>query len=97
MRTKELKIDNKITQAVLLAGGAGFKIYSASDYDGWVLMIGRKLRQIPEKAPEFKIVSRYINLKYQPASEQESVKTAFNSLLENIKENETFFNSEINP
>lgn len=84
MRTKDLKIDGKIRQAVLLAGGSGFKIYSASDFNGWVVAKGRKIFPVSEQSPEFRTVSQYVNLRYQPLSEQERIKTNFNNLVASL-------------
>lgn len=81
MRTTELKIEGEKKEAILVAGGAGFKIYSASDLDGWVLVIGRKVLVVRESSPDFKTVSRYVNLKYQPTSELDVIKNDFNSLI----------------
>lgn len=82
MRTTELKIGNQKKESVLVAGGKGFKVYTTSGYDGWVLSIGRKIHLIEEQSSDFKTVAKYINLRYQPISEQEVIKEHFNDLVE---------------
>lgn len=82
MRTTELKIGNEKKESVLVAGGKGFKVYTASGYDGWILVIGRKVHLIEENAPDFKTVAKYVNLRYQPISEQKLITENFNDLVE---------------
>lgn len=82
MRTSELKIGNEKKESILVAGGKGFKIYTTSGYDGWILAVGRKIHLIDENSHEFKTVARYVNLRYQPISEQTLVKELFNELIE---------------
>lgn len=85
MRTTELKIGTEKKEAVLVAGGPGFKVYSASGFDGWVLVLGRKVVPVEEQSAEFKTVSKYVNLKYQPMAEQDSIKKSFDVLLDQFK------------
>lgn len=82
MRTTELKIGNEKKESVLVAGGKGFKVYTTSGYDGWVLVIGRKVHLIEENGPDFKTVAKYVNLRYQPISEQKLIAENFNDLVE---------------
>ena len=84
MRTKELKINNETKEAILIAGGSGFKIYSVSGLDGWALELGRKISFIEDKTPEFQTVANYVNLKYQPANSQDTIKLRFTELIESI-------------
>jgi len=79
MRTKELKINGDPVEAVLMAGGPGFKIYHASD--SLVVVKGRKQIVFKEDDPDFKTVIRYVNLRYQPAGEHEKVKADFDALI----------------
>ncbi len=81
MRTKELKFDGKKVEAVLVAGGPGFKIYSATGVDGWLLKVGRQTILVADKTPESSIVGKYINLRYQPISEQKAVKEEFDKFV----------------
>lgn len=79
MRTKDLKINGKLVQAVLMAGGPGFKIYSA---DNSVIVVqGRKQIIFKEGDPDFKTVMGYVNLRYQPAGDHEKIKAAFDALI----------------
>ena len=75
---------NETKEAILIAGGSGFKIYSVSGLDGWALALGRKISFIEDKTPEFQTVANYVNLKYQPANSQDSIKQQFTSLIESI-------------
>ena len=84
MRTKELKINNEKKEAVLVAGGSGFKIYAVSGLEGWAVALGRKISFIEDKTPEAKTVSNYVNLKYQPIIEQDSIKHEFTQLIESL-------------
>ena len=81
MRTTELKINNEKKEAVLIAGGQGFKIYTTSDTDGWILSLKRKIFIIEEHHPEFMLIACYVNLKYQPLNEQEKIKTEFSAFI----------------
>jgi hypothetical protein len=76
MRTKNLKIEGKEVEAILIAGGPGFKIYSVSGISGWVIAKGN--RNIVSSDP---IVSKYVNLRYQPIQDQDSVKAEFTKLV----------------
>lgn len=85
MRTTKLKIGLEKKEAVLVAGGPGFKIYSVSGFKGWVLVLGRKVVPVDEQSTEFKTVSQYVNLKYQPLAEQDIIKKSFDMLLNQFK------------
>lgn len=87
MRTKELKINNETREAILIAGGSSFKIYSISGLDGWAIALGRKISFIEDKTPEFQTVANYVNLKYQPTNSQDAIKQEFAELIESIKSN----------
>lgn len=84
MRTKDIKIGNETKEAVLVAGGSGFKIYAVSGLDGWALALGRKISFIEDKTPEAQTVADYVNLRYQPANSQENIKQQFSKLIEDI-------------
>jgi|SRR6185312_5090773 len=79
MRTKTLKINGKPVEAVLLAGGNGFKIYSVAD--SLVVVKGREQLVFKDGEPDFKTVIQYVNLRYQPAGEHEKIKAAFDALI----------------
>lgn len=83
MRTKEIKIDGKTVEAVLMAGGYGAKIYSVAD--GIVLSIGRKNHVLKENTPEYKKVIDYVNIKYQDVSKHEQIKKDFQDLVGGLK------------
>lgn len=84
MRTTELKINNEKKEAILVAGGSGFKVYTVSGLDGWALALGRKISFIEDKTPEASTVSKYVNLKYQPLNAQEAIKQEFTQLIESL-------------
>lgn len=84
MRTTELKIGTEKKEAVLVAGGPGFKVYSISGMDGWALALGRQISFIEDKTLEAKTVANYVNLKYQPINSQESIKEKFTQLIKSI-------------
>ena len=77
MRTTQLKIGKEKNEAILVAGGSGFKIYSATGISGWVVVIRRQIFIIDEKDENYKTVSRYVNLNYQPANQQHTIKDEF--------------------
>lgn len=56
MRTTEIKINGEKKEAILTAGGTGFKIYSVSDLDGWALVFGRKTAFIADNTPAANVV-----------------------------------------
>ena len=97
MRTKDLKINNETKEAVLIAGGSGFKIYSVSGLDGWALALGRKISFIEDKTPEFQTVANYVNLKYQPANSQAVIKQQFSELMQSIGNTSQITDAEPNP
>jgi len=84
MRTKELKVNGTKVEAILMAGGPGFKIYSANSH--LVLVLGRKVNIIDEDSIDFKTVMHYITLKYQSESDREDIKSAFKTLLTKLGE-----------
>jgi len=85
MRSKELKIAGEKKEAVLVAGGSGFKVYAVSGLNGWALALGRKISFIEDKTPAAQIVANYVNLKYQPINVQESIKDEFNQLIDGLQ------------
>lgn len=86
MRSTQLTINNEKKEAVLVAGGDGFKVYTVAGIDGWALARGRKINFIEDKTPEAKTVAQYVSLRYQPAETQESIKQNFNQLLESLNQ-----------
>jgi len=82
MRTKQLKINKTNVEAVLVAGGNNFKIYTAQGIAGWVLVVGRKAIVVDETQPEYKTISQYTTLKYQPASQRDAIASAFKALID---------------
>lgn len=97
MRTKQMKINGESKEAVLVAGGPGFKIYTASGVDGWILVMGRKTLVVPESDPEFETVAKYVNLNYQSAADKPAVKEAFNLLIKNKTEGSLTMNQKRYP
>ncbi|MBV2168572.1 MAG: hypothetical protein KUL82_07685 [Bdellovibrio sp.] len=85
MRSKELKIAGEKKEAVLVAGGSGFKVYSVSGLNGWALALGRNISFIEEKTPAAQVVANYVNLKYQPINSQEAIKAEFNQLIDGLQ------------
>ncbi len=81
MKTKDLKINGKLVTSVLVAGGPGFKIYSTPKVEGWVVAAGRKLIVVEKETPDFKTLSRYLTLPYQPKAEQRAIKDQFQDFL----------------
>ena len=90
-RTKNLKIDGKEIEAILMAGGSGFKIYS---HDGKaILSLGRKHHVFSDSDPQMKTIMAYVNLRYQPASSQEMIKNNFMELISSLKATDESFES----
>ena len=88
MRSKELKIAGEKKEAVLVAGGSGFKVYTVSGLNGWALALGRKISFIEDKTPEAQTIANYVNLKYQPLNSQEAIKHEFNQLIDGLNHKE---------
>lgn len=82
MRTKQLKIGKEKKEAVLVAGGAGFKIYTAVGVDGWLIAKGRKVFVVEEDSQGYKTVGQYVNLRNQPVSIQEKIKEEFDDFVQ---------------
>lgn len=90
MRTTEIKIEGQKKQAVLTAGGPGFKIYTVLDLDGWVIVLGRKISIIEDNTPAAQAVADYVNIRYHSLNLHESIQNKFNELICVLKEkNET--------
>jgi hypothetical protein len=82
MRTKTLKINGKDVEAVLMAGGPGFKIYGTGD--GLAVDKGGRVTAVPESHPSYKAVIRYVNLGYATADKKEEIKKEFQNVLERL-------------
>lgn len=88
MRTTNLKIGTETKDAILIAGGQNFKVYYVSSFDGWILKINRKVHTFKTGSLDFKSISRYVNIKYNPTSEHGEIKNTFKEVVSrlNIKE-----------
>lgn len=86
MRTKHLRIGTEKKDAILVAGGNGFKIYTVSGQNGWALAFGRKISFIEDKTPEGQTVANYVNLKYQPLNLHDAIKLEFNQLIDGLNQ-----------
>lgn len=85
MRTSEIRIEGQKKEAVLVAGGPGFKIYTVSDLDGWAVALGRKVSFIADNTASAQAVADYVNIRYHSLSLHESIKNKFNDLVEVLK------------
>lgn len=81
MRTSLIKIDGAKREAVLLAGGTGFKIHAITGLNALIVSSKKQLKIVHETSPDFKTVLDYVNLKYQPTEKQASVKQDFELFL----------------
>lgn len=86
MRTTEIKIEGLKKEAVLVAGGPGFKIYTVSDLDGWALSLGRKISFVADNTPAAQAIADYVNIRYHSLNLHESIKNKFNLLVDSLKE-----------
>ncbi|RYZ93330.1 MAG: hypothetical protein EOP06_01325 [Proteobacteria bacterium] len=86
MRFTEIKIDSVPMQALLVAGGPGFKIYTVQGATYWLLVVGRKKHIVEPGTANFRLVSKYINLKYQPIATHDEIKKDFLALIANQSE-----------
>lgn len=86
MRSTEIKIDGEKKEAILIAGGSGFKVYAVSGLDGWALALGRKISFIEDKTPEAQTVANYVNLRYQPINSQDDIKKEFSTLIDSLNQ-----------
>lgn len=86
MRTTEIKIEGTKREAVLTAGGPGFKIYTVLDLDGWVIALGRKISVIEDNTPAAQTVADYVNIRYHSLNLHESIQNKFNELMGTLKE-----------
>lgn len=84
MRTKELKINGTKVEAILMAGGPGFKIYSTLNY--LVLVLGRKINVIDESSVDYKTVISYVNLRFHDEMNKTLIVNEFKSLLSKLGE-----------
>lgn len=86
MRTSEIKIEGQKKEAVLVAGGPGFKVYTVSDLDGWAIALGRKVSFIADNTPAAQAVADYVNIRYHSLNLHESIKNKFNEIINTLKE-----------
>jgi hypothetical protein len=86
MRTSEIKIDGIKKEAILTAGGPGFKIYTVLDLDGWVLSLGRRTSFVADNTPAAQVIADYVNLHYHSFDLQESIRNKFNDFIGSLKE-----------
>ena len=84
MRTKDIKINGEIKNCVLSAGIGKAKLYSCGDD---YVLLSPKVHLLKKGSSEFNIASKYATLKYQPRSDQESIRDAFLSLVKSLSEN----------
>lgn len=82
MRTKTLKINGKEIEAVLMAGGKGFKIYSFPE--GLIVDKGRVKVVLEEKSPSYKTVIDYVNLRYHNLDKQKEITEKFQDYIHSI-------------
>jgi hypothetical protein len=83
MRFKQMKINGKTIDALLIAYGPDYKLYS--NEGRYILQTGREKTVIMEEDSEYKIVSQFVVLKYQDISEQENIKNRFLELVGRLK------------
>lgn len=78
MRTKQ--IDGQ--DCILVCGGPGFKVYSTGD--NWLIVKYKTKVPIPPNHDCYKLVSQYVNLRYQPRDRQADIKAQFDAFLQTI-------------
>lgn len=78
-REKDLKINGKVVTGVLMAGGFGAKVYHVSG--GVAVQKGSSTKYLPEGSDDFDIVLQFVNLKYQPLSQQQEIIEKFKKFL----------------
>lgn len=79
MRTKNIKVDGKEVEAVLMAGGPGYKIYSAGD--AVVVQANKKTMVFRDGDPKQKTVLMFVNLKYQSLDQRDAITSDFMNLI----------------
>lgn len=80
MRTKT--IDGQ--DCILVCGGPGFKIYSVPNSDSWLIFKGSIKLKLAPTHDIYKLVSQYVNLRYQPRDRQADIKAQFDAFLQTI-------------
>ncbi len=80
-----MKIDGKEVEAILMAGGQGFKIYGVNG-DSLVVVAGRNKLVVKEADPDFKIIMRYVNLRYQNIDQHDQIKKDFQQIVSKMSD-----------
>ena len=88
MRTKELKVENKKTEAVLMAGGDGFKIYSVAKPEGWAIVTGRKVNFFEDNSKYSETIVNYVNIQYHSIEMKDEITAKLNELVSQFKNNQ---------
>jgi hypothetical protein len=86
MRTTQLKISGEKREALLISGGPGFKIYAASGINGLILVVAKQIYIFKEGDADYRKVSRYVNLKYQPGDQQVTIMKEFELVIKSFTE-----------
>lgn len=84
MRLTSLKLNGTEVDGVLLCGGPGFKVYSVSGIEGYVIRFGRRAAEVLSDADSI-IAGRYVNLPYQPAVDKARIQTEFSQMLTRLR------------
>lgn len=87
MRTTEIKLNGEKREALLAAGGQGFKIYTVFGLEGWALVLGRKTAFVADKTPVAQAVADYVNLRYQSLDRHDEIKSRFQGVLAELVRN----------
>jgi allophanate hydrolase subunit 1 len=87
LRTKQIKVNNQSVEALLIAGGKGFTIYTAKGVNGWIVSIQRNILTFDENHPHFETVAKYVTIKYQPIKKHNSIQKNFDKLISKLTKN----------
>lgn len=87
MRTKQIKVNNQSIEALLVAGGKGFTIYTAKGINGWILSVQKNVLAFDEAHPHFETVAKYVTIKYQPIKKHNSIQKNFDKLISKLTKN----------
>ena len=85
MRTKTLILNKIPLQCILVAGGIGFKLYASSEVSGYIINKGKNNYIVNYNASKYQLISKYINLKYQPLDQKEYIISTFNEYIQSLQ------------
>lgn len=88
MRTKQMNVAGSDIDAVLMAGGPGYKIYFADNIDSYVLMLGKKQVELKQGSEEHAITAQLVSAPYLSPEKRDAALKSFQDMIKTLKESQ---------